>query len=1012
MEHECPLDLSTKSDDVISSVLESPLDLSLKKELDSCTSLQNNCSNGLRNEENISLANCAAECGSLISISKQFSSLPFSPKKVSPVRPHIGGKPVVMDSNGNIPFNSFIGSDLSKIGFFDSSSTECSGRPTVPVSSKDFSTGHSSDSVQMRIKMCSEFPELPVGECRDSALTNPVQESEQQSLKSSFPHVPVIDCCDTELLCSSYSAAMPSCSLLGITTHVPDLVRSAMGLDSCSSINSFSKFTTEHCLNVPIYKCQKKSKLFAKKTLKTPHNNNSNIQKQKSVPLAKVRPSRLMSPATTTEIVQISDALDYLKSVATLSSVEDGAKNCNFPSTLSEESPPKYESEHVLDSSGSPPVLSILSPICKTSVTTSDNILLSPPMPILSPRTQLYTLSPSNLCSAFTHRNTSTPIYSFGNSETGIGGKYPEQDLKYISRAAHCGASVRIISQNSLIPGSDLDHSRLQKKIISSPSSLPEKIPKHELFVEAEDKLEDQSTISNCSSRNSGGTNAFVVNSEFGKEVFKKSKLVFYASVAFDNEACSSENVRPYKDFILSTKYYKFMAPKFGFSFNMIKDAGEAGSQQKPISKIVNETRSACKGQRGIRNSKFKTPDKSSVFSAAVRDVSLGRTRQQSGSKLVGRRSKCSQSDVKCLSSSSDNSSTVSPESKSVPVTRRTAQSARQKSLKEEPLHECDNPISHTTVGSTMNIGDPNDNVCDDSVASKDNVCDDSFVSRDDICEDSCVISYSSIEDIVSNKKETDEFAISDLVCNDRNIEKHLTDKCLISKTYRVSPLKKKANVLNSDLNVYRKFDKQTVEVPDSQPVLPALEVNLPLKEKKQRKSHRLRSDDFVSAILPPDLNKNEMIVNQSDGQDLISKLPKTVNNVKSKKMRNDIDTKVSSPKKPAVLSSVRVSNKNDVPDRKCAAKKLNSAKQKMKQDDVVEPIKENAKPVSGRQSCSMLRELANSDGYVAEKGAPKRNDNLFIDSRFLSREERALQVIPQSLILCACYDVSLVISQ
>lgn len=1009
MEHECPLDLSTKSDDVISSAVESPLDLSLKKELDSCTSLQNNCNNGLHNEESISPANCAAEFGGLISISKQFPSLPFSPKKVSPVRPHIGGKPVVMDSNGNIPFNSFIGSDLSKVGIFDSSSTECSDRPAVPVSSKDFSAGHSSDSAQMRIKTCCGFPELPVEVCRDGTLTDPVQESEQQCLRNSFPHVPVIDCCDSELLCSSYSAAMPSCSLLGITTHVPDLVRSAMGLDSCNSIDSFSKFTTEHCLNVPIYKCQKKSKLFARKTLKASHNI-SNIQKPKTVPLAKVRPSRLISPATTTEIVQISDALDSLKSIATLSSVEDGAKNCNFPSALSKESSPKYESEQVLDSSGSPPVLSVLSPICKTSVTTSDNFLLSPPMPILSPRTQSYTLSPSDLCSAFTHRNTSTPIYSCGNSETGIGRKYPEpeQDLKYIYRTAQCGASVRIISQNSLMPGSVLDHSRLQEKIISSPSSLPEKIPKHELFAEAEDTFEEQSTNSNnCSSKNSGGTNAFVVNSEFGKEVFKKSKLVFYASVAFDNEASSSENVRQYKNFILSTKYFKIMAPKFGFSFNMIKDTNEVGSPQKTISKVANETRSACKGHRGIRNSEFKTPEKSSVFSVTVKDVSFGRTRQQSGSKLVGLRDKCSQSDVKCLSSSSDNSFTDSPESKSVPVTRRAAQSARQKSLKEEPLHECDDPVSHTTtVGCTMNIGGSKDDICEDSVAPKDNVCDDSSVPRDDMCEDSCVTSYSHVEDTVCNKKETDESAISDLVCKDRNIEKHLTGKHLISKTYRVSPRKKKVNVLNNDLNVYRKFDKRTVEVevPDSQQVLPALEVNLPSKEKKQRKSHRLRSDDIVSSILPPpDLDKNEMMVNQADRQDLVSKLPKTVNNVKSKKLRNDIDTKVSSPKKSAVLFSERVSNKDDVPNRNRAAKKPNSATQKTKKDDVAEPIKGNAKPVSGRQSCSLLRELANSDGYVAEKGVPKRNDSLFIDSRFLSREERALQVTNSSVSYSLC---------
>jgi len=45
------------------------------------------------------------------------------------------------------------------------------------------------------------------------------------------------------------------------------------------------------------------------------------------------------------------------------------------------------------------------------------------------------------------------------------------------------------------------------------------------------------------------------------------------------------------------------------------------------------------------------------------------------------------------------------------------------------------------------------------------------------------------------------------------------------------------------------------------------------------------------------------------------------------------------------------------------------------------------------RRKSKLLRELASSNGYIAEKKAAPTSDNLFVDSSLLSREERSLQV-------------------
>lgn len=1016
-EPERPLDLSTRSDDS-KSMTESPLDLSLKRESESSLSsnlpVQVYSASGFKTEETICITNRANQCGGSISISKPFPVLPCTYKKVSPVRPIIGGKPVVTDSNGNIPQGT-VTETSSKRNVFSVMS--------IPTTQDLFALDSSNDTsskVQQLSLIKSGFKEICV-----RTSDSPVCElNVGENCTYSGPVASVIDYCSNELLRSSCPVVTASCNSISNSMSVPDLVRSTLGQCSQNSVDACSNSPRETCLNIPTYKFQKKPRTVSKKASKS--SLSGDADKRKSVPLAEVRPSCLLPLTSTkpTESLVNSETLATSDSVCNSENASPSSFTTEPRAIVSNANP----TERTSDSSISPPELSMFSPMSMSSGGgSSDRVLLSPPMPILSPHALPQISYPASISSSLHRMDHSHPIYSFSSCIGNSADNTCTTDTKRAIQFSGSPTCVSALSEHiKTTPQIQLVASLFTTMVDSLASSLKrptmtnidtEDVIETGIFTKdiygdlsrhTESDFHDDKYALNSTSphfkqekRNvvepkSNAVNAFMVNSEFAREVYRKSKLDFHAALAVDFDACTSEYRRPSKDMILKTKYYKLIAQKFGFSLGINKDPAEPVLQHKSPLKSTREIDPSCKDQKGAKNNKLWTPEQGPAAKG------VGQTKAES-LKASGKRCKSSQPDVKLINDECSSAASTSQGHTEIVSSQKVTRSSKRKlgGFIEDEFRVHPGSTVDIFHSSKSEVSPKRRKVLKDTATS---TC----------ASTSLVFATHSTNVVDSNKnslnmKSESSAAIVNTVLCSGKVENRLSGK------QKSSSLSKKEKLqICEEMLTDVSSNKETKEVNIVKSELTDLQ-NSALQTQPSPSNKRTRKRlgaDFASESCSVVSNRSEK---DTSSEDLYSRPKRSVTReCKSKEPKiairkricvsPDVSADVSSNTSPKVEKKleIKVEVEDDASEMQNEGKtdeKLEikseidddeSQSQNEGNDELSETSTKKSRHASAR---SLLRELANSDGYVAEKRTPSRNDNLFIDSRYLTREERSLQV-------------------
>lgn len=1014
-EPERPLDLSTRSDDS-KSMTESPLDLSLKRESESSLSpnlsVQAYSASAFKTEETICITNRANQCGGSISISKPFPVLPCTYKKVSPVRPIIGGKPVVTDSNGNIPQGT-VTDTSSKRNVFSVMS--------IPTTQDLFALDSSSDTSSKLSLIKSGFKEI----CVRTSDSQVCELNVGENCTYSDPVVSVIDYCSNELLYSSCPAVTASCNSISNSMSVPDLVRSTLGQCSQNSVDACSNSPRETCLNIPTYKFQKKPRTVSKKASKA--SLSVDADKRKSVPLAEVRPSCLLPLTSTrpTEPFVNSETLANSDSVCNSENVSPSSFTTEPRAIVSSANP----TERTLDSSSSvsPPELSMFSPLSTSSGgCSSDCVLLSPQMPILSPHAFPQISYPASISSSLHRMDHSHPIYSFSSCIGNSAGTTSTTDTKRAIQFSGSPTCISALSEHvKTTPQIQLVASLFTTMVDSLASSIKRPTMTN---IDTEDEIEtgtftkDVCTdLSRCMENdirddkyglnstsphfkpekrnvvepNSNAVNAFMVNSEFAREVYRKSKLDFHAALAVDFDACTSEYRRPSKDMILKTKYYKLIAQKFGFSLGTNKDPAEPVLQHKSPLKATREIDPSCKDQKGAKNNKLWTPEQGPAAKG------VGQARAES-LKTSGKRCKSSQPDVKLINDECFGAAGTSQGHTEIVSSQKVTRSSKRKlgGFIEDEFRVHPDSTADIFQGSKSEVSPKRRKLLKDTATSTSASTSLVFATHSTNVVD-------SNKNSLNMKSESSAAIVNTVLCSGK-VENRLSGK-------QQSSLSKKEKLqICDEMLTDVSSNKETKEVNSVKSELTDLQDSaLHTQPSPSNKRTRKRfGADFASESCSIVSNRSEK---DTSSADLYSRPKRSVaRECKSKEPKVAIrkricispDVSAGVPSNTSPKAKKKLEIKMEVEDEASQTPNEGKTDEKLEikseidddesqsQNDGNEELSETSTKKSRHASArSLLRELANSDGYVAEKRTPSRSDNLFIDSRYLTREERSLQV-------------------
>lgn len=1012
---ERPLDLSKRIDDS-ARVTESPLDLSLKREsesiLSSYLSVQAYNTSAFKTEETLCITNRANQCGGSISISKPFPVLPCTQKKVSPVRPIIGGKPVVTDSNGNIPQKTVTETNLKRTVTETGSKRNVFSVISIPTPQDIFVLNSSSDTgstVRQHSSLKSGLKEI-----RAHTSDSPVRElnAGENCASYSDPIASVIDYCSNDFLFSSCPTSTVSCNSLSNSMCVPDLVRSTFGSCLQKSVDACSNLPRETCLNIPTYKFQKKPRALPKKASKASMNG-GDANKRKSVPLAEVRPSFLLPLTSTKPTVSLVNSETKLNS-------ENDLPSCfaDEPKVVASNANP---AEPTLDTSRSPPQLSTVSPLNKSSGGCSNaSVLLSPQMPILSPHALAQSSHPASSSSSLHRMDHSHPIYSFsscsGNSTDTTSTTDTRSAIQCMGSPAcasalseDVGTAPQIQSnatifkavldtfassykRNTTTDVETVDLTETDISVKDSCTDLPRPMETdiHEENCALDSKPEKRNVLESISS----AVNAFMVNSEFARDVYKKSKLNFYAALAIDFEACSSENRRPCKDMILKTKYYKLIAQKFGFSAGAGKDLAEPILQHKSPLKSTREIDPACRDSNKSAKNKLWSPE----HGPAAKDVV--QTRAESLGKSSGKRCKSGQPDVK--SSVNDECASAAGTSQvrmEIVSTQKVTRSSKRKS---GAVMEDECRVHH-------------DNTADTVHDSKSEVS----PKRRKVIRDTAISTYSStplvaaahsLNVVDSNKNslnmKTESSAANAFTnsCSGK-IETRLTAKqksTTLSKKEKL-PICKEIPTNVSSSKETKEIKSELTDLQTSE----AVALCTPQPSPSNKRTRKRFGPNFVPESSSVESKRCEKGASSgglsSRSQRAVTRECRSKEPEVTVRKRICVSPDVSSTavSKAEMKSEVKLEasqSQNEVKTEEIVEIKSEIEddefqSQNERNDEPLESNKKKSRNTSAKISRSLLRELENSDGYVAERRTPRRSDNLFMDSRYLTREERSIQV-------------------